>query len=170
VWRKQYEINHRTVSESPRAMLQDLENTKKVFNEKYNKNARAVKAKVATAPKADGGVPRKLVNGGSSGGSAPKKGQTTKYCKHCKANGGLFTTHGTIKCHRCDKDDKQKYKPAKPFDSAKKPWKKGDEDSGEMAYLTKKVEKLKKKLKKTMITKLAKKRAHDFSDSDSNSD
>jgi hypothetical protein len=48
-------------------------------------------------------------------------------------------------------------KPSKPFDSAKKPWKKGGGDSGQMAYLTKKFEKLKKKLKKSK--KAAKKRA-----------
>jgi hypothetical protein len=45
------------------------------------------------------------------------------------------------------------------FDSAKKPWKKGGGDSGQMAYLTKELEKHKKKLKKSK--KAAKKRAHD---------
>ncbi len=58
-----------------------------------------------------------------------------------------------------------KDKPVKPFDSAKKPWKKtGSRDSSQMAYLTEKVAKLEKKLKKTK--KHGKKHARD-SDSDS---
>jgi hypothetical protein len=62
-----------------------------------------------------------------------------------------------------------KDKPVKPFDSAKKPWKKmGSGDSSQMAYLTEKVAMLKKKLKKTKMH--GKKRAHDSSDSDSNSE
>ena len=60
-------------------------------------------------------------------------------------------------------------KPVKPFDSAKKPWKKtGSGDSSHMAFLTEKVAKLKKKLKKTK--KHGKKRARDSLDSDSDSD
>ncbi len=62
-----------------------------------------------------------------------------------------------------------KDKPVKPSDSTKKPWKKtGSRDSSQMAYLTEKVAKLKKKLKKT--TKHGKKHACDSLDSDSNSD
>ena len=81
-------MNHKTVPKSPKAMLQDLENIEKVFTEKYNEKAKANKARAGTAPQADGQVPRKYANGGSSGGPAPKKGRTTKYCKHCKANDG----------------------------------------------------------------------------------
>jgi hypothetical protein len=47
-WRNQYNLTHKTVPESPRAMLQDLENIKKLFIEKYNKKARANKAKAAS--------------------------------------------------------------------------------------------------------------------------
>jgi hypothetical protein len=62
-----------------------------------------------------------------------------------------------------------KDKPVNPFDSAKKPWKKtGSKDSSQMDYLTEKVAKFEKKLKKTK--KHGKKRAHDSLDSDSNSD
>jgi hypothetical protein len=82
---------------------------------------------------------------------------------------GPYTTHDTIKCRRFEKDGKPKDKPAKPFDSAKKPWKKtGSGDSSQMAYLTEKVAKFKKNLKKTK--KHGKKSASDLSDSDSNSD
>ncbi len=63
-----------------------------------------------------------------------------------------------------------KDKPVKPFDSAKKPWKKTGSggDSSQMAYLTEKMAKLKKKLKKSK--KHGKKHACDLLDSDSDSD
>jgi hypothetical protein len=38
-WRNQYDLTHKTVPESPCAMLQDLENIKKIFVEKYNEKA-----------------------------------------------------------------------------------------------------------------------------------
>ncbi len=150
----------------------DLENIEKIFIEKYNnEKARANKAKAATASKTAERVPKKKkhAHGGGSNKGAPKKGRSAKYCKWCKAADGPYTTHDTIKCHRFEKDGKPKDKPAKPFDSAKKPWKKtGSGDSSKMAYLTEKVAKLEKKLKKTK--KHGKKRVRDLSDSDSDSD
>jgi hypothetical protein len=168
-WRNQYNLTHSTVPESPRAMLMDLENIEKLFVKKYNKKARASKAKAATASKTAERMPKKHVHGGGSNQEAPKKGRSAKYCKWCKAAGGPYTTHNTIKCCRFEKDGKPKDKPVKPFDSAKKPWKKtGSGDSSQMAYLTEKMAKLEKKLKKTK--KHGKKHACDFSDSDSDSD
>ncbi len=168
-WRNQYNLTHSTVPESPRAMLMDLKNIEKLFVEKYNKKARANKAKAATASKMAERVPKKPAHGAGSNQGAPQKGRSAKYCKWCKAAGGPYTTHDTIKCRRFEKDGKPKDKPAKPFNSAKKPWKKtGSGDSSQMAYLTEKVAKLKKKLIKTK--KHGKKRACDLSDSDSNSD
>ncbi len=83
--------------------------------------------------------------------------------------GGPYTTHDAIECRRFEKEGKQKDKLVKPFDSAKKPWKKtGSGDSSQMAYLSEKVAKLKKKLKKTK--KHGKEGARDLSDSDSDSD
>jgi hypothetical protein len=80
-----------------------------------------------------------------------------------------FTTHDTIECRRFSKDGSLKDKPTKPFDPAKKTWKKTcNGDSGQMAYLTEKLTKLEKKLKKSK--KHGKKRARDSSDSDSDSD
>ncbi len=150
-------------------MLQDLKNIKKLFVEKYNEKAQANKAKAATAPKTAERVPKKCACGGGSDRGAPKKGCSAKYCKWCKNANRPYTTHDTIKCRRFEKDSMPKDKPVKPFDSAKKPWKKmGSGDFGQMAYLTEKVAKLKKKLKKTK--KHSKKRAHDLSDSDSDSD
>ncbi len=114
-------------------------------------------------------VPKKRAHGGGPDKEAPKKGCSAKYCKWCNVADGPYTTHDTIECCRFEKDGKPKDKPAKPFDSAKKPWKNtGSGDSSQMAYLTEKVAKLKKKLKKTK--KHGKKRAHDSSDSDSDSD
>ncbi len=100
---------------------------------------------------------------------APKKGHSAKYCKWCKNANGSYTTHDTIECPRFEKDGTPKDKPVNPFDSAKKPWKKtGSGDSSQMTYLSEKVAKLKKNLKKTK--KHGKKRARDSSDSDSDSD
>jgi hypothetical protein len=168
-WRNQYDLMHKTVLELPRAMLQDLKNIEKLFVEKYNKKAQANKAKAATAPKTAERMPKKRAHGGGSDRGAPKKGHFAKYCKWCMVANGPYTTHDTIECHRFMKDGMPKDKPAKPFDSAKKPWKNmGSRDSSQMAYLTEKVAKLEKKLKKTK--KHGKKHACDFLDSDSDSD
>jgi hypothetical protein len=167
-WRNQCEMNHKTVPESTRSMLLNLENIEKVFATKDGKKARAIKALAGTAPKKAGIVPRKHGKGGGFGEPAPKKARSAKYCKWCKAAVGAHQTHDTSECRRFDKDSKEVGKPSKPLDSAKKPWKKGGGDSGQMAYLTKKFEKLEKKLKKSK--KAAKKRVRDSSDSDSDSD
>jgi hypothetical protein len=76
---------------------------------------------------------------------------------------GPYQTHNTSDCRRFDKDGKEVGKPYKPFDPAKKPWKKGVGDSRQMAYLTKKLEKIEKKLKKSKSKKSSKKRARDLS-------
>ncbi len=60
-------------------------------------------------------------------------------------------------------------KPHKHFNPAKKPWKKGGGDSGQMVYLTEKLEKLKKKLKKSKSKRSSKKRVHDSSSDSSDS-
>ncbi len=173
-WRTQYALTHTLVPKSPRAILLDLENIKKLFAKKTNEAARTNKAKVATATKlADERVPKKRAHGGGPDKGAPKKGSTAKYCKWCKAVDGPFMTHNTDECRRFNKDGSQKDRPTKPFDSAKTPaWKKpGGGDSSQIAYLTEemtKMTKLVKKLKKSK--KHSKKRARDSSDSDSNSD
>ncbi len=149
-------------------MLHDLENIEKVFVEKNNEKAKASAAKANTALQKGASVPHKKgKRGGDSGGPAPKRAHTAKHCKHCKAAGGPYQTHNRIDCHRFDKDGKQIGKPWKPSDPAKKPWKKGGSDSGQMAYLTKKLEKLEKKLKQS---KKAKKRARDLSSESSDSE
>jgi hypothetical protein len=46
-WRNQYNLTHKTVPKSSRAMLLDLENIEKMQVEKYNVKAKASKAKAA---------------------------------------------------------------------------------------------------------------------------
>ena len=58
VWRNQYDLTHKTVPEFRRAMLLDLKNIEKMQVERYNKKAKASKAKAATAM-AELSVPRK---------------------------------------------------------------------------------------------------------------
>ncbi len=78
-WRNQYEMNHKTVPESTRSMLLDLENIEKVFATIDGKKARSIKAKAGTAPKKVGfSVPKKHGQGGVSGGPAPKKACSAK--------------------------------------------------------------------------------------------
>ena len=95
-------------------------------------------------------VPKKRANAGGADKGAPKKGRTAKYSKWCKAANGSFTTHNTAECRRFEKDGSPKDRLVKPFDSAKKPWKKtGGRDSSQMAYLTEQLLKLEKKHKKS---------------------
>jgi hypothetical protein len=89
-WRNLYKLNHKTVPESTRLMLHDLETIEKVFVEKNNKKAKANVAKGPTAPQKGASVPRKKGKGGGSGGLAPKKARTAKYCKWCKVVDGPY--------------------------------------------------------------------------------
>ena len=170
-WRTQYALTHALVPESPRTILVDLKNIEKLFVKKANEAARSNKAKVAAATKADERVPRKgkRMHGGGPNKGTPKRGRTDKYCKWCRAVDGPFTTHNTTECRRFNKDSSQKDRLTKPFDSAKKPWKKpGSGNADQISHLTEEMEKLKKRLKKSK--KRSKKRARDSSDSDSDSD
>jgi hypothetical protein len=125
-------------------------------------------AKATTASKAAEHVPKKHAREGVSDRGAPKKDRTDKYCKHCKAVDGPFTTHDTTECRRFNVDGSQKDRLTKPFDSTKKPWKKpGSENSDQISHLTEEIAKLKKRLKQK--SKKHKKRARDSSDNDSDS-
>ena len=125
-------------------------------------------AKATTASKTAEHVPKKRAREGDSDRGAPKKGRTDKYCKHCKAVDGPFTTHDTTECRRFNVDGSQKDRLTKPFDSTKKPWKKpGSGNSDQISHLTEEIAKLKKRLKQK--SKKHKKRARDSLDNDSNS-
>ncbi len=83
---------------------------------------------------------------------------------------GPYQTHNTSNCRRFDKDSIETDKSHKLFNPAKKLWKKGGGDSGQIAYLTKKLEKLEKKLKKSKSKKSSKKRSRDSSSDSSDSE
>ena len=129
-------------------------------------------AKVAATAKLAGEqVPRKgkRTHGGVPKKGNPKKGRTDKFCKWCKTVDGPFMTHDTTEYRRFNEDGSRKDRLTKPFDSARKPWKKpGGGNSDQINHLTEEMEKLKKRLKKSK--KRGKKRARDSSDSDSDSD
>jgi hypothetical protein len=161
-WRNQYDLTHKTVPESPRAMLLDLENIKKMQVETYNEKAKASKAKAASVT-AELRVPKKRANGGGADKGASKKGRTAKYCKWCKAVNGSFTTHDTAECRRFEKDGSQKDRLVKIFDSVKKPWKKtGGKESSQMAYLTERLLKLEKASKPLYNLIIGKQSVHDI--------
>ncbi len=167
VWRTRYALTHTLVPESLRAILVDLENIEKLFTQKANEAARANMAKAASTAKSAGErVPRK---GKRTHGGGPAKGTPKKDRTDSKAVGKPFVTHNTTECRRFNTDGSQKDRPTKPFDSAKKPWKKpGSGNADQISHLTEEMEKLKKRLKKSK--KRGKKRARDSSDNDSDSD
>jgi hypothetical protein len=92
----------------------------------------------------------------------PKKVCFEKHCNLCKKNGGAYTTHNTHECHRFEKDGKEKSN----VPAARKDGKKGNPVNHNFAQLTKKIEKLKKALKKSC--KKGKKCR--YKDTDSNSE
>jgi hypothetical protein len=89
----------------------------------------------------------------------PKKVCFEKHCNLCKKHGGAYTTHNTRDCHRFEKDGKEK----SDFRAAKKGGKNGNPINHNFAQLTKKIEMLKKALKKS--GKKGKKRHYEDSNS-----
>ncbi len=75
----------------------------------------------------------------------PKKVCFNKHCNLCKKHGGVYTAHNTCDCRRFEKDGKEK----SDFRATKKGGKKGNPVNHNFAQLTKKIEKLKKALKKS---------------------
>ncbi len=99
--------------------------------------------------------------GTNSTARVPKKVRFEKNCNLCKKHGGAYTTHNTRDCHRFEKDGKEKSN----FPPTKKDRKKGNPVNHNFAQLTKKIEKLKKALKKS--GKKGQKRHYEDSNSDS---
>ena len=120
-WVNQYNLTHSTLLKSPRLLLLDLENIKRVMNKKRTELTKA-KGKGGTALAGAKLSPKKRVSTGSSE-QVPKKACSAKFCQHCKNNGGPYTYHNTKECCKYDKDGKavaaSKKKPYK-----KKPYKK----------------------------------------------
>jgi hypothetical protein len=91
----------------------------------------------------------------------PKKACTKKHCNLCKKNGGTHTTHNTKDCCKYDKHRKEKA----DFCTAKKGGKKPNLARQIFTQLSKKLDKLKKALKKSSLKS---KKCH-YKDSDSES-
>jgi len=104
-WLNQYNLNHTTLTKSPRQLLPDLEAIKRVMNEKHNEKVKA-KAKGTAASANAKTNPKKRASMGSDEQRVPTKTRTTMFCQHCKTNGGPYTTHNTKECHKYDKDGK----------------------------------------------------------------
>ena len=112
--------------------------------------------------------PKKRASTGSSK-RVPKKACTTKFCQHCKNNGGSHMTHNTKECCKYNKDVKAVAASGKkPY--KKKPYKKEwDGNDKQMAFFANAIESLVKKRLKKAAKKHRKKRSRDGSRSDSNS-
>ncbi len=94
----------------------------------------------------------------------PKKVHFEKHWDLCKKHGGVYTMHNTCDCRRFEKDGREK----SHFHAAKKGRRKGNPVNQDFAQLTKKIEKLKKVLKKS--GKKGQKRRYEYEDSDSDSE
>ena len=164
-WQNQYNLTHSTVPESPRALLADVENIKRVMLERYGEKQRS-KDKAATA-RSEKGKPNKGASKAGSSIRVPRKARVEKFCQKCKTYGGAHQTHNTTKCRCWDKDGKPlgQYgsKPSKKHE----PYKKHGGDTG-LAYMTSMLEAIQKGQKKSAKSKKRKKRSYSSSsDSDS---
>jgi hypothetical protein len=164
-WVNQYNLTHSTLLKSPRLLLPDLENIERVMNEKRAESAKA-RGKDGTASAGAKSNPKKGVSMGSSE-RVPKKARSTKFCQHCKNNGGPYTSHTTKECRKFDKDGKAVAAMGKkPY--KKKPYKKdGGRNDKQMAFLADAIESLVRKGLKKAAKKKHKKRSPNDSSSDS---
>jgi hypothetical protein len=121
-WMNQYNMTHLTLPESPRALVQDLEAIKCIMNEKHKTGLKA-KEKEASTSMIDRGSSKKRSASGNPGERVRKNGKPTKFCQHCKNNGGPHLTHNTKECCRYDKDSNSITTSAHKPNEVKKPFK-----------------------------------------------
>jgi hypothetical protein len=119
------------------------------------------KGKGGTAPSKAKGNPKRKASGGLTG-RVPKKGCSEKFCQHCKAHSGPFTTHNTSDCRRYDSNGKPLEAAAGKPSQSKKPYKKSGGDKG-MAFMQSMFEAYVKSQKKAGKSKKHKKRDYDSS-------
>jgi hypothetical protein len=145
-------------------LLLGLEAIKQVMVEKIGANLKVkAKGKGGTAPSKAKGNPKRKASGGLTG-QVLKKGCSEKFCQHCKAHDGPFTTHNTLDCRCYDSNCKPlKAAAGKPSES-KKPYKKSGSDKG-MAFMQSMFEAYVKSQKKAGKSKKRKKCDYDSSDS-----
>ena len=167
-WVNQYNQTHSSLPKSPRLLLQDLENIKRVMNKKRAESAKA-RGKDGAASAGAKSSPKKRMSTGSSE-QVPKKTCSAKFCQHCKNNGEPYTSHNTKECCKYDKDGKAVAASGKkPYE--KKPYKKdGGGNDKQMAFLTDAIESLVRKGLKKAAKKKHKKRSRDNSSSNSDSE
>jgi hypothetical protein len=173
VWRNQYDLTHNTVPESPCTMLQDRENIKKLLRSSLlrstTRKPKPTRLRLQQPPRWLSACSRSARVGDGPIEEPPKRAVLPSIACGARRQMGPIPPTIPSSVVGSRKDGMPKDKPVKPFNSARKPWKKtGSGDSSQMAYLTEKVAKLEKKLKKTK--KHGKKGARDSLDSDSNSD
>jgi hypothetical protein len=100
-WMNQYNMTHTTLPDGTRTLLQDLELIEHVMDEKHKAGQKA-KANEAAASAIAKGSSKKRSASGSPGEQVPKKGKPSKFCQHCKVQGGPHLTHNTKECRRYD--------------------------------------------------------------------
>jgi hypothetical protein len=167
-WVNQYNLTHLTLPKSPRLLLPDLENIKRVMNKKHAESTKA-RAKDGTALAGAKSNPKKRASTGSSE-RVPKKACSAKFYQHCKNNGGPYTSHNTKECCKYDKDSNAVAATGKkPY--KKKPYKKDGGGNGkQLAFLMDAIESLVRKGLKKAVKKKHKKHSRDNSSSDSDSE
>ncbi len=162
LWQNQYNLNHSMVPKSTHTLLPDLEAIEQVTVEKKGANLKA-KGKSSTAPSEAKGNPTCKASGGPTG-LVPKKGLSEKFCQHCKAHGGSFTTHNTLDCRCYDSNGKPLEAAAGKPSESKKPYKKSGGNKG-MALMQSMFKAYVKSQKKAGKSKKRKKHDYDSSDS-----
>jgi hypothetical protein len=161
-WQNQYNLKHSTVPKSTHTLLSDLEAIKQVMVEKKGANLKA-KGKGGTAPSKANGNPKRKASGGPTGW-VPKKGHSEKFCQHCKAHGGPFTTHNTLDCCCYDSNGKPLEAAAGKPSESKKPYKKSEGNKG-IAFMQSMFKAYVKSQKKAGKSKKRKKPDYNSSDS-----
>jgi hypothetical protein len=138
-WQDQYNMNKKGMTPMDmRLLLTSLEAVKCICTYK--------KGKLESSKKSSNkGKKGKKRPGTDSMAKVPKKVRFEKNCNLCKKRGGMYTRHNTCDCCRFEKDGKEKA----DFCTAKKGGKKGNPVNQNFAQLTKKIERLKKALKKS---------------------
>jgi hypothetical protein len=155
-WQDQYNMNKKGVMPMDlRSLLTSLEAIECICAYKKDK----LESSEKFSHKSEKGKKRPGTN---STARVPKKVRFEKNCNLCKKYGGTYTMHNTRDYHRFEKDGKEK----SDFRAARKDGKKGNPINHNFAQLTKKIEKLKKVLKKSG----KKGQKHCYKDSGSNSE
>jgi hypothetical protein len=138
-WQDQYNMNKKGMTPMDmRLLLTSLEAIKRICTYEKGKSESSEKS----SHKSKKG---KKCPGAKATVRVPKKVCFEKHCNLCKKHGGVYTMHNTCDCFRFEKDGKEK----SDFCTAKKGSKKGHPINHNFMQLTKKIEKLKKALKKS---------------------